>query len=65
MTNQNDPTPEEIRSACDAIRASETPEQLEQRTVKSGFLIRIDRLSLNSTSNNLVGLVLPKNNLDT
>ena len=59
-----DPTPEEIQSACNAIRASETPEQLKERAVKSGFLVSIDRLSPNST-NNLVGLILPKDNLDT
>lgn len=60
-----DPTPEEIQSACDAIRASETPAQLEQRIVKSGFLVSIDQLSPNSVSDNLVGLILPKDNLDT
>lgn len=60
-----DPTQDEIQSACDAIRASETPEQLKKRTVKSGFLISIDRLSPNLASNGLVGLILPKDNLDT
>ncbi len=63
MTNQNDPTPEEIRSACDAIRATETSEQLKQRIVKPGFLVSIDRLSPNFISNTMIGLVLP-NNLD-